>query len=485
MKLHVVLSWAILAAPLLSLCACGKSSTPVAVDTPTVALFYASAHTSEKVPAAITLDATASIGVDGPIQKYEWDFEGDGHYDLTTTTPTVTYQFVKKGESLPRLRVTDSAGGTAVGDLQGGPIMLAKGWSTFVVKSGIAMTSPTAVLINPEGTDQRYMVAFVDSKHKAVDVEVSFLGNAEQYQHDVTVSTDTTFTKHDVSLAMVNTHPAVVFTSDEGDNTFVKYARAATVDGATWGAPVTVSASGHGTSSLMVFNSTPMVAWITETGKVGFTHSLDTRGAAWATTVIAAPSGTSVVTFPDVSFGVPLPGMVLLNGTATLRNAKDTLGADWFNGTSAPLGTLVANSTSTLSFQSVAGLHAVAYSKASGTPNGTYFRERDPNVFPSNQIETPVGPTNSNTVQFLNLRIFKGKPIICGYDAVHHLLFAQKATDANGATWGPVEVVDNLGNAGRFCSMATESQHNLILIAYLAPTSQLSLPGSLKVAIWN
>ena len=36
----------------------------------------------------ITFDASDSYVVDGKITKYEWDFDGDGKVNQTTTTPT-------------------------------------------------------------------------------------------------------------------------------------------------------------------------------------------------------------------------------------------------------------------------------------------------------------------------------------------------------------------------------------------------------------
>lgn len=63
-------------------------------------------------------DASATVD-DVGIAKYEWDFEGDGTYD-TTTTPSspnggtfVSHSYTSSGQKSPTLRVTDDAGNTA------------------------------------------------------------------------------------------------------------------------------------------------------------------------------------------------------------------------------------------------------------------------------------------------------------------------------------------------------------------------------------
>jgi PKD repeat protein len=60
----------------------------------------------------ITFDASSSRDPDGTIVKYEWDFNGDGKFDETKTTPTTTRLFDRAGEWRVNLRVTDNRGAT-------------------------------------------------------------------------------------------------------------------------------------------------------------------------------------------------------------------------------------------------------------------------------------------------------------------------------------------------------------------------------------
>ncbi|HSN36858.1 MAG TPA: hypothetical protein VLT34_10950 [Arthrobacter sp.] len=55
----------------------------------------------------ITFDASTSIG---PIGKYEWDLDGDGTYDQTTTTPVLKHSYKDEFEGEMMLRVSDPVG---------------------------------------------------------------------------------------------------------------------------------------------------------------------------------------------------------------------------------------------------------------------------------------------------------------------------------------------------------------------------------------
>jgi hypothetical protein len=57
----------------------------------------------------ITYDASGSGGV---VVKYEWDLDGNGTYDRTTTDPVLKHTYPSEFEGLMILRVTGIAGGT-------------------------------------------------------------------------------------------------------------------------------------------------------------------------------------------------------------------------------------------------------------------------------------------------------------------------------------------------------------------------------------
>ena len=62
----------------------------------------------------LELNASGSYGVLDPLTSYEWDFDGDGTYDQTTTEPVVSHQFDGLQDALTAVQVTDTGGRSAV-----------------------------------------------------------------------------------------------------------------------------------------------------------------------------------------------------------------------------------------------------------------------------------------------------------------------------------------------------------------------------------
>ena len=62
----------------------------------------------------LTIDASASYAASGQIVSYEWDFDGDGAYDQTTTAPTVEHAFPDEFEGVVGVRATQSDGLSAM-----------------------------------------------------------------------------------------------------------------------------------------------------------------------------------------------------------------------------------------------------------------------------------------------------------------------------------------------------------------------------------
>jgi PKD repeat protein len=58
----------------------------------------------------VTFDGGISVDPDGRIVKYEWDFDGDGIYEVITDLPVVEHAFTISGDMLVTLRVTDDDG---------------------------------------------------------------------------------------------------------------------------------------------------------------------------------------------------------------------------------------------------------------------------------------------------------------------------------------------------------------------------------------
>jgi hypothetical protein len=68
---------------------------------------------SGEVGLPVTLDASASYDPDGDIVQYEWDCNGDGEYDIVTSSPQIPYTWDTAYHGTITLRVTDNDGLTA------------------------------------------------------------------------------------------------------------------------------------------------------------------------------------------------------------------------------------------------------------------------------------------------------------------------------------------------------------------------------------
>jgi hypothetical protein len=62
----------------------------------------------------LELDASGSYDVDGRIVKYEWDLDGDGDFDVSTTRKTYRHRFTEPIDGTIAVRVTDGDGKTHV-----------------------------------------------------------------------------------------------------------------------------------------------------------------------------------------------------------------------------------------------------------------------------------------------------------------------------------------------------------------------------------
>ena len=81
--------------------------------TPPTASFVVSPIEAQ-VNEAVTFDASSSTAASGShITTYDWDFNGDGIFDLSTTDPRATYTYAAAGTYAVTVRVTDEQGASA------------------------------------------------------------------------------------------------------------------------------------------------------------------------------------------------------------------------------------------------------------------------------------------------------------------------------------------------------------------------------------
>jgi PKD repeat protein len=77
---------------------------------PAAALDYS--PSAPTVGESVAFDASGSTDADGQVATYEWDFDGDGVVDATTTTPRATHAYGSTGAYDASLTVVDDDGAT-------------------------------------------------------------------------------------------------------------------------------------------------------------------------------------------------------------------------------------------------------------------------------------------------------------------------------------------------------------------------------------
>ena len=87
----------------------GLGTTTVSVNDPPVAHLQAN-PTSGPMPLSVDFDAGTSTDADGNIVLYEFDWHGDGTYDLSGTSTIAQHTYAAAGNYNATLRMTDDKG---------------------------------------------------------------------------------------------------------------------------------------------------------------------------------------------------------------------------------------------------------------------------------------------------------------------------------------------------------------------------------------
>ncbi|MBI5754113.1 PKD domain-containing protein [Candidatus Peregrinibacteria bacterium] len=93
----------------------GEYTTTVSVESLALSAVFTVDNQSGEAPLDVNFDASGSADPDGTIDKYEWDFGGEGQYK-DGTGKTIKHTFTKIGKYKVSLRVTSTTGKSNTGD---------------------------------------------------------------------------------------------------------------------------------------------------------------------------------------------------------------------------------------------------------------------------------------------------------------------------------------------------------------------------------
>jgi PKD repeat protein len=413
-------------------------------------------------PLTVGLDAGESSDIDGPIAKFEWDFEGDGVWDEDSGTLSyVEHLYEAPDFYYPVVRVTDANGAKATAE---GAVFAGR-WRITTVFDSLTWSEQ---MIGFEVVDGNPAIGFFCRDETFTSDCFSFaraqdpLGTA--WGGPVAICAGGIGNYVFTSLATVDGFPAVAFVNDNGSPVGLVYARAIDSIGSAWGTLQTLDgqASRGDMSfniSMAMINNRPAVAYVRGL-KVWYIRSQDTTGASWLSPMQVSPSYGRSLELKDVN-GAPAISYSSQSGIEYIR-ASDADGDIW----GEPV--LIDNPDVWLdsSLEVVNGNPALSYRGGDGTQL-KYIRANDPigsswgapiTVIQEGQI---IGHTS--------LAMISSRPAI-SYEGGNpsHLKYIH-SKDANGNSWRPPLAVD--ANAQNLYSLSLKEIAGHPAIAYLAGLS--------------
>ncbi|MBN2082940.1 PKD domain-containing protein [bacterium] len=331
--------------------------------------------TSGDEPLAVSLDASLSSDIDGTIEKYEWDWEGDGTYDLDSGTTATADHTYNSGTYQPTVRVTDDLGATDTG-------------TKILVVGG---TGP------------------------------------EWHVYPVILDQDV----FDPMLTSAGSYPAIFYYDNTASE--VRFLRADNGLGSSWsGTPKTVG------GYMSVFMKTletcgpPAIVYLGEGGLL-YVRATDANGTSWITPVSAGQPEGPVYEYgaafidgsPAVSFGT--------SGTPTghvYRRANDNTGAVW-----SSLMQINENNFTILDLANINNAPGLCYKDPSNGGCLSYCWADD--AFGSTWHQTTVD-TGIELAYSPTLQLVSGRPAILYSDFLPESvrpLYYLRAEDTSGSSW--------------------------------------------------
>ncbi len=382
------------------------------------------------------LDAGGSSDPDGSIVLYEWDKDGDGSFEASSTGSLEPAAATKLGPFTLRLRLTDNEGATSTASAQ---LHVHGVQNTLVSDVGTPGTFSSLAEVNG-----RPAICFKDAN--SADLLYVRANDVSGSSWPAPVLLDSVGDSgFEPSMIVVNGRPAAAFARITSGIDLL-YVRALDSDGASWDVPQIVDAAndtGLGPSLALVAGN-PAIGYRNNTDQeLRYVRALDSDGSSWGSPVVVDTNGNrGVDTSMLVVNGRPAQ-TYQDNSTGDLFyvRANDALGTSW----GTPL-TLDSNGFTGFdtSMAIVNGRPAVSYHN--NTSLDLMFvraQDADGSAWAMPQTLDSTGATGFDT----SMAIIDGKPsIVCGNNDIPALLYFQ-ALDNDGLSWSAPLMLDNSGFA--------------------------------------
>lgn len=451
-------------------------------------------------PLNVDFDASASLDPDGEIVLYEWDWHGDGSYDVSGPEPQRQHIYAKGGNYLARVRVKGSDSLTATDTVNvvcfgGGPIN-----PVAVLEATPALGNiPLTVDFDASGSYDDGEIEFYEWDLDG-DGEFSEADNGEldfrtlptaQYEYTEVGSYSPAVRVRDADMNF-DTESAVITAEvhgwyfvtvdrlgDTGQYLDVEvvdglpaiayrrwyvgliYVRATDADGMHWGAPQTLDSfqdSGKW-NSLQIVDGQPAISYISDVfdgsypSKLMYIRASDAQGTAWGAPQtlhedlgnVGGQTGLLVVGGnPAVSYHDGGPGDLLY------IRAMDSVGSSWGAPQTVDSSGDAGHNTRMLL---VNGNPAIGYQ----SDNGTYKFVRATDSL-GTAWGSPVTVGSGNVGDQNSLAIINGNPAVTYHYATitdaNQRVYYSRATNPEGTAWSSPIILAGEGVTGRWSCLA-------------------------------
>ncbi len=250
---------------------------------------------------------------------------------------------------------------------------------------------------------------------------------------------------HFSSLTVVNGNPAISYY--DWSNGDLKYVRACSSNGSTWGSPLTVDSAGDVglCTSLVVANGKPAICCYEALGDdLRYVRAFDANGSTWGSPVTVDSEGsvgvnsclTIVDSSPAISYDDPI------SKDLKYVRAGDANGSTWETPITVDSAGEVGRFTS---LAVVSGYPAISYYDATNR-DLKYVRANDA---VGSSWGNPVTADSAGFVGlYTSLAVANGNPAITYYCATNGHLKYVRASDASGSIWGTPLTLDITGDVG-------------------------------------
>jgi len=450
------LLWASVAIILLAATACGGGggANPPVNQAPVAAV--TATPDNGPAPLNVQLDASASNDPDGVITAYDWDFDGDGTFDLLDGGATPAVQtFNAAGNFTVGLRVHDDGGlvgATTVGiTVTGGGALT---WQLQTLDTGGVGEFCSMAIVDGRPAISYYDAANGNLKYmRAADAT----GTTWAIGSDIDVTSDPSDDGTATSLAVIGGNPAISF-HDIGNND-LRFIRAADTAGTDWSTPaVIVEAVGiDATTSLAAVGGSPAVAYDSG-GEVFYEIAVDAAGTDWSNASREIDGAAETGRWPSLAMVDGRPAVAFQRDTGDdelffVRAGDATGNGPWqvpaqlhADGASEGVGYYP-------SLAMVDGMPAVSYEYyiAIGNADPYFVRAStaggDAGTW---DAPAPLSLDAAATIDgggYSSLAVIGGVPQVAFYNYSDATLMHVRAQDASGSSWLQPEVVDD-GNGG-------------------------------------